>query len=85
MPEMPDVLRSIVPSIGSVWLWEPTLPHAWSVVRVTDVAWNGEEVMVQSEPLKPSALVMADGPKVWNTFGRWIEATVFYRSADGDG
>lgn len=80
MTEMPEVLRPLVPSVGSVWLWEPMSPHAWEVVRVTDVIWNGEEVMVESEPLKPSALVMADGPKVWNDFGRWIEATVLYRA-----
>lgn len=68
---LPDVLRGIVPSIGSIWIWEPMLDHARATLKVTDVKWNGEEAWVETQNLdKP------DAERSWNELGHWVQATV---------
>lgn len=69
MSEIPELLRTIVPQVGQVWLWEPEKPHARESVVVTSVEWNGEEVWIESEGVS--------GERHWNDLSRWVEATVF--------
>lgn len=65
---LPDILRSVVPRVGSRWIWEPLKAHAREPVRVTQVTWNGAAVWVESEG--------AGGKRSWNELDRWVEATV---------
>jgi uncharacterized protein YacL (UPF0231 family) len=44
--------------------------HAFVVVEVIEVKWNGEEWWVESRGVDSRE-------SYWNTLGRWIEATVF--------
>lgn len=68
---VPEPLRGIVPSIGSIWVWEPLLEHARATLQVTDVKWNGEEAFVETLNLdKP------DAERSWNPLGHWVQATV---------
>ena len=67
--EMPEVLRPLVPSVGSVWMWEPDKAHAREPATVTAVTWNGEEVWIESESF--------EGKRCLNEFSRWIQAAVF--------
>lgn len=64
-----DALALVVPKVGSVWIWEPDLPHVRECVVITTVKWNGEEWWVESENQR-------DGSRCWNELGRWVEATV---------
>jgi hypothetical protein len=75
MSELPESLRHLTPKVGQVWLWEPEKPHARQSVVVTAVEWNGEEVWIESESID-------GGGRHWNSFSRWIEATVFEGWAD---
>jgi hypothetical protein len=74
--EMPEVLRWLVPTVGSVWLWEPEKPHARTVLTVTKVEWKGEAVWVTARE--------ASGVEYPNELDRWVEATVLVRPAEGD-
>jgi hypothetical protein len=53
------------PDVGSSWLWEPDRPHAYSVIEVLEVKWNGEEWWVRT----------SGGDRgYWNDLGRFWEA-----------
>lgn len=87
VPEMPDDLRSIVPSVGSIWEWEPLNEFARQTMRVTDVRWNGEEAWIESEPVNPArecAGAVRPIGRVWNELGHWVQATVLVEPAPGD-
>lgn len=76
--QLPAVLRSIAPTVGSVWAWEPLKPEASETVRVTRVEWNGEECWVHS-------VDAASGQKCYpNSLDRWVETTVLVEPAPGD-
>jgi hypothetical protein len=77
---MPVELRGIVPSVGSIWEWEPLDGLSRETVRVTAVKWNGDEAMVESEPVNNPA-----ERRYWNDLSRWIEATVLVEPAPGEG
>lgn len=75
--EIPDVLQGIVPSIDSIWIWEPMLDHARATLKVTDVKWNGEEAWVETQNLdKP------DAERCWNELAHWVQATVLVAVPD---
>lgn len=63
-----ELTFAALPQVGSVWVWEPDLPHARSQCTVTEVKWNSEEYWVESEN--------AQGQRYWNELSRWVEATV---------
>ncbi len=65
--------EGLLPEVGSEWVWEPLKPRVMELVRVTEVRWNGDEWMVQSELLKGAGA----GGRYWNDLSRWMEATVF--------
>jgi hypothetical protein len=73
--ELPETLRLIAPTVGSVWCWEPLKDHAREMVAVSAVTWNGEECWVES-------VTESDGKRCWNDLGRWVEATVLVTPAD---
>ena len=74
---IPEALRDVVPTIGSVWMWEPLKPYAREAVRVTQVRWNGEAVWIETEPAN-------GGVRAWNELDRWVEATVLVMPASDD-
>lgn len=74
---IPDVLRLVVPKIGSLWAWEPMRPAAFCIAKVTDVRVNADgEVWIQSESVQ-------SGRRYWNELDRWVQATVLIRTIDG--
>ncbi len=73
--DMPAVLETVCPMIGSVWTWEPDKPHARCEVTVTAIRWNGEEAHVESRDSDKLE-------RVWNTLSRWIEAAVYVRGGE---
>lgn len=75
--ELPQVLRDLVPEVGSWWIWEPEKAHARQRIQVTATKWNGEEAWVKSTATN----ALGEEVRCWNDFGRWIEATVFDASA----
>lgn len=74
---IPDCLRGVVPTVGSVWEWEPLSPHARETVRVIEVVWNGEEVWITTE-------MVAGGKRSSNDLSRWVEATVLVAPTPSD-
>lgn len=75
--EMVRTLGITLPEIGSQWWWEPTLPHAASLLVVTDVQWNGEEWWISAR-----AADDADSKHYPNDWWRWMEATVMHVPAE---
>jgi hypothetical protein len=49
------------------------LPHARSIVEVTEVQWNGEEWWVETKTLLPNLTFPTDTDR-WNDLGRFWEA-----------
>lgn len=74
--ELPECLREIAPSVGSIWMWEPLKQHAREETRVTAVRWNGEGAWVES--------VGRGGQHAWNELSRWVEAAVLITPASED-
>lgn len=70
---IPDVLRALVPSIGSIWHWEPMQSTASQRIKVVSVEWNGEEVVIGT--VKADRLGWFTDV-TYNDFGRFIEAAV---------
>jgi hypothetical protein len=68
-------LESLVPEVGSVWVWEPERPRVRSRCTVVTTRWNGEEWMIESR-------VDDSGMTYWNTLGRWMEACVLVLTAE---
>lgn len=64
------MVKPPLPTIGSVWVWEPEKPHAREIVTVVDVSFNGDEWWVSSRN--------ADDVLARNSLDRWVEATVFH-------
>ena len=67
------------PNVGTVWVWELDQPHARSLIRVTDVRWNGEEWWVESESLLPTNPPFPPneaGVKALNDVSRFWEACI---------
>lgn len=75
-------LRSVIPSIGSVWHWEPMKSHASKRLVVTDLSVNSDgEVFVQAGQPNGLGLYVPEEKKVWNTLSRWMEACVMVEPA----
>jgi hypothetical protein len=64
--------ETMLPEVGSKWMWEPLDRHATETVIVTEVKWNGEEWWIESE---------GTSGRHWNVASRWVEATVFLKPA----
>lgn len=66
------------PRPGTLWVWEPTLPHARAVLKVLEVKWNGEEWWVKTETLTPHKDTFGyhglDPNVAWNDLSRFWEA-----------
>lgn len=65
--------ETMLPAIGDVWEWEPLKPDARETVTVTEVKWNGDEWLIESEGARG---------RHWNSASRWVEAAVLVTPAD---
>jgi len=72
--EMLQIVGIRIPQPGERYWWEPVKQPARELCMVTSVKWNGEEFWIASQS--------NGGPEVWNTWSRWIEATVLYDTPD---
>jgi hypothetical protein len=78
-----SALRSVIPSVGQIWHWEPMKSHASERLQVTDVKVNSDgEVWIESG--RPYRLVEVRGEKSWNRLSRWMEAAILVEPAEGD-
>ena len=67
-----EAIAAAVPTVGSVWQWEP-MSSASERCTVTEVIWNGEEWWIKSSG--------AMSGECWNELARWVEATVLVTPA----
>lgn len=59
---------------GQYFIWEPTNPRAWTLVKVVEVQdVTGDERRIHTETIRGRDAV---GNKVWNDEGRFREACV---------
>lgn len=66
----------LLPSIKSIWVWQPGIPMAASVVAVTSVVWNGEEWYVLSEDLT--------GKVSHNSLSHFLQSAVYLADDESD-
>lgn len=71
--------HTLIPKIGSHWVWEVSDPWARCLIRVGEVKWNGEEWWVCAEQLTIAQPIGEREPKDvvgshWNDLYRFWEA-----------
>lgn len=74
---MPQPLRFIVPSVGSIWAWEPLKPNTYCHLRVTATKWNGL-AWIDSIPIShgPNYGHRINYETRRHTLSTWVESTV---------
>jgi hypothetical protein len=77
-------LESVIPTVGSIYHWEPMQSHASVRLVVTDIVVKEDgEILVQSARAFRLGRTPT-GRKSWNDLSRWVEATILIDPASED-